>query len=138
LGVEGVAALLAGLSERQSIDLAALKSIVFKWISRIRDGHLPGLTWLTGMLDEAVGKAGLRLGADLMLFRKALLMIEGVVNDLGGGSGLMDRVLLSEFAIRFFVEWPWRFVTPPASRSFATRISNTDLAELTTGFPSRL
>jgi ubiquinone biosynthesis protein len=132
---ERIVAVLCGLSKRQPIDLQALRSIVYKWIERIRDGHLPGFSSLTNLLDEAVQNAGLRFGADLMLFRKALHMVEGVVTDMAGGSGLIDQVLLSEFIFHFSAEWPWRFLASPDSRSFATRISNTDLAELMLNFP---
>jgi hypothetical protein len=134
---ERVAAILAELSDRRSIDVAALGSTVSEWISRLEDGHLPGLAWLTGMLDEAVRKAGLRFGADFMLFRKTILMVEGIVGDMTGESGLIDRVLLGEFAMRFFAELPWRFLMPPFSRSFATRISNMDVVELMAGFQWR-
>ncbi len=126
---------LSGLSKRQSGDLPALKSIVTKWMGHIRDGHLPGFTWLTGLLDDAVGNAGLRFGADLMLFRKALHMVEGVVTDMGGENGLIDQVLLSEFVLHFCTEWPWRFLRPPDSHAFATRVSNADLAELMWSLP---
>jgi hypothetical protein len=134
-GADRVVTILSGLSERQCIDLPALRSIVYKWVGRIRDGHLPGLTWLTDLLDEAVRNAGLRFGTDLMLFRKALHLVEGVVTDIAGGSGLIAQVLLSEFGIHFSAEWPWRFLASPDSRSFATRISNTGLAELMLSFP---
>ncbi len=132
---ERIVAVLCGLSKRQPIDLQALRSIVYKWIERIREGHLPGFSSLTSLLDEAVRNAGLSFGADLMLFRKALHMVEGVVTDMAGGSGLIDQVLLREFIFHFSAEWPWRFLASPDSRSFATRISNTDLAELMLNFP---
>jgi ubiquinone biosynthesis protein len=130
-----IVTVLSGLSNWQSIDLPALRSIVYKWIERIRHGHLPGFTWLMGLFDEAVCNAGLRFGADLMLFRKALQMVDGVVTDIAGGSGLIDQVLLSEFVLHFSAEWPWRFFSSPDSHAFSTRVSNTDLAELMLSFP---
>jgi hypothetical protein len=45
---------------------------------------------------------------------------------------------LGEFITNFVAEWPWRFFSSPDSRSFATRISNTDLAELALGLPRRM
>jgi hypothetical protein len=54
---------------------------------------------------------------------------------MAGGSGLIDQVLLNEFVFHFSAEWPWRFLSSPDSRSFATRISNTDLAELMLNLP---
>jgi ubiquinone biosynthesis protein len=130
-----IVSVLSGLSKRRSTDLPAFRSIVDKWLGRIHYGQLPGFTWLMGLLDEVAGNAGLRFGADLMLFRKALHMVGGVVTDLGGGNGLIDQVLLSEFVVHFAAEWPWRFFSTPDSRAFATRLSNTDLAELMLSFP---
>lgn len=126
---------LSGLSKEQSGNLTALMPIVHKWIGRIRNGRLPGLIWLTGLLDDAASNAGLRFGADLMLFRKTLHMVEGVVADMGGEKGLIDQVLLSEFVLHFCAEWPLRFLRPPDSRAFATRVSSADLAELMWSFP---
>ncbi len=137
LHAERILAGLSKLSKRRSGDLPALRSIVYKWIGRIRNGHLPGFTWLTGLLDDAVSNAGLRFGADLMLFRKALHMVEGVVTDMGAEKGLIDQVLLSEFVLHFCAEWPWRFLRPPDSHAFATRVSTADLAELVSSIPWR-
>lgn len=134
---ERVLAAISGLSIARSIDLPTLSSVVYKWIGRIQDGRLPGFTWLKGLLDDAVRDAGLRLGADLMLFRRAIHMVEGVVADIGGEAGLIDQVFLGEFALNFSAEWPRRFLTPPGCRAFATRISNTDLAELMLSVPWR-
>jgi len=134
---ERIVTALGEVSMRHSIGLPALRSVVCKWVDRLRDGGLPGFVWLTGLLDEAVGKAGLRFGADLMLFRKALLMIENVVADLGAGSATIDQVLLREFLLHFSAEWPSRFLSLPDSRSFATRISNSDLAQLMLSLPWR-
>ena len=128
---------LSGLSKQQSGNLTALMPIVHKWIGRIRNGSLPGLIWLTGLLDDAASNAGLRFGADLMLFRKTLHMVEGVVADMGGEKGLIDQVLLSEFVLHFYAEWPLRFLRPPDSRAFATRVSSADLAELMWSLPWR-
>ena len=128
---------LSGLSKRQSGDPPALKSIVTKWMGRIRDGRLPGFTWLTGLLDDAAANGDLHFGADLMLFRKALHMVEGVVADMGGDNGLLDQVLLSEFVLHFCAEWPMRFLRPPDSHAFGTRVSSADLAELMWSLPWR-
>lgn len=135
LRADKIVSALSGLSKRESIDLPALRSIVYKWLGQIPYGRLPGFTWLMGLLDEVARDAGLHFGADLMLFRKALLVVEGVVNDIAGGSGLIDQVLLNEFVLHFSAEWPWRFFSSPGSRAFSTRLSNADLAELMLSFP---
>jgi hypothetical protein len=88
-----------------------------------------------GLLDEAVQTARLRVGADLMLFRKALHTLEGVVADTGAGPHPIDEVLLGEFLRHLATEWPRRWLAPPDCRAFATRLSNADLARFTLNLP---
>ena len=82
-----------------------------------------------GLLDEAVQTARLRVGADLLLFRKTLHTLEGVVADIGAEASPIDAVLLGEFLHQLVVEWPQRWLALPHSRAFATRLSNADLAQ---------
>ncbi|REJ74393.1 MAG: hypothetical protein DWQ29_17605, partial [Planctomycetota bacterium] len=96
-------------------------------LKQIRRGRFPGLNWLIGMLDDATQDARLRVGPDLMLFRKSLHSLEGVVAEVGESDGLLDRALLSEFLRHFAQEWPGRWFQHPLSRRCATRLSNLDL-----------
>ncbi len=84
----------------------------------MRSGEFPGFAWLTGLLDDAVGNAGLRVGAELMLFRKTLHTLEGVVADVGGGDQEVQMELQKEFLRRLAGEWPFRWLAPPQSRAF--------------------
>jgi ubiquinone biosynthesis protein len=122
-----IVAVLELLSDRERLDVAALEPVVEGWLKRIRRGRLPGLSWLVGMLDEATQSARLRVGADLMLFRKSLHTLEGVVAEVGECGGLIDRALYTEFLQRFVWEWPQRWGRLPQSRDYATRLSNLDL-----------
>jgi ubiquinone biosynthesis protein len=125
---------LAGLA-RPGLDLPALESVVRSWLGRVWRGQFPGFTWLMGLLDEAVQAARLRVGGDLMLFRKALHTLEGVLADVGAGDGRIDEVLLGSFLGHLAVEWPRRWLAPPCSRAFATRLSNADLAGFLLSLP---
>ena len=58
------------------------------------------------MLDDAIKTARLRLAADLLLFRKTLHTLEGVVADIGAGNNRIDEVLAAEFLRRLAGEWP--------------------------------
>ncbi len=127
LDAEHIISELEQLADRSRLDRAALHAIVQRWIRKIRRGHLPGLGWLLGMLDEATQFARLRVGADLMLFRKSLHTLEGVVAEVGECSGQIDRALCMEFVRHFAWEWPKRWFRWPGSRDFATRLSNLDL-----------
>jgi ubiquinone biosynthesis protein len=135
LDSERIVTLMTGLARRGDIDRPALESVVHAGLSRVRRGEFPGFRWQIGLLDEAVGTARLRLGADLMLFRKALHTVEGVVADIGATGGCTDQVLLAEFLRHLIAEWPRRCLAPPGSRAFATRLANADLAGFLLSLP---
>jgi hypothetical protein len=135
LDAKRIVAVLAGLAERRPIDQATLESVAHSWLARIRQGQFPGFTWLMGLLDDVVQTARLRVAADLLLFRKTLYTLEGVVADIGAGDRRIDEVLLGEFLGYFAVEWPARWLAPRNARTFATRISNADLTKLMLRLP---
>jgi ubiquinone biosynthesis protein len=132
---ERIVGALEDLTEQKSVDRTALAGVVDHWLRRMRRGHFPGLSWLVGMLDEATQTAGLRMATDMMLFRKSLLTLEGVIGELGADDFQIDGVVLSEFARHFGREWLARWMSPPSSREFATRLSNSDLAAALLGSP---
>jgi len=103
-----------------------LRECVDAALGRLSFGEWPGPSWLVRLLDEVVAAGG-RFSANLLLFRKTMLTLEGVIADIDPQCGL-DDVLVSAAAQAFAVEWPWRALAPPASRRFATHISNMDLA----------
>ena len=70
-------------------------------LRRISPGSWPGFHWLKGLLDEAVQSAQLRVGNDLMMFRRMLLMVEGVVADVANDVGPdLDSSLTASFLCR--------------------------------------
>jgi ubiquinone biosynthesis protein len=135
LDAEQIVTTLVGLAERHSVDRLALESVVHAWLGRIRRGQFPGFTWLLGLLDEAVQRARLRVGADLLLFRKTLHTLEGVLADIGSGELQFDQIFLREFLGHLVSEWPLRGLALPDCRAFATRLSNLDLAGLLLRLP---
>ncbi len=126
---EKIVTVLEGLSERENADRSALTQVVAGWLQRVRLGQFPGVSWLLGMLDEAAQFAGLRVSSDMLLFRKSLLILEGVVGEIGAEGHWVDDIAVGEFMRHFAGELPTRCFSPPASRKFATRLSNADLAE---------
>jgi ubiquinone biosynthesis protein len=126
---------LAALAEHGRIDRPALESVVHSWLEHIRRGHFPVFTSLMGLLDESVQKGGLRVGADLLLFRKALHTLDGVVADIGEGEGRLDAVMLGHLLGHLVAEHLQRWLALPNSRAFATRLSNVDLMESVLGWP---
>ena len=68
-----------------------------------------------GMLDDAVLRARLRPAGDLILFRKALLSLEGVLADVCSDVRI-DDLLPWIFLRKLAGEWPRRLITSPLSR----------------------
>ncbi|MCG8450656.1 MAG: AarF/UbiB family protein [Pirellulales bacterium] len=132
---ERMVGVLDKMAARGSVDRRKLQSIARTWLKQLRRGGLPGLGWLVSLLDESVRNARLRLKPDLMLFRKSLYTLEGVVAEVGAGRGTFDRVLWLEFLRHLAVEWPRRWFSLPNSREFATCLSNFDLTKTILGVP---
>jgi len=135
LDARRITEVLAAIGERQSADVAVLRSVVQARLRRLRQGQFPGLAWLLGLLDEAVQAARLRVAPDLLMFRKSLHTLEGVSHSLGGSNFQMDEVLCREFLCHFTTEWPRRWLSLPNSREFATRMSNVDLTRVVLSLP---
>ena len=129
---------LLEMSTSENIDHSELAIVIERWLRKMRQGQIPGFSWLVGLLDDAVCQAQLRLKPDLMFFRKAYYCLEGVLCDLRSRPHLIDRVFLSEFIHHFTTEWPLRWVTSPNSREFATSLSNFDLTKAILGLPASI
>jgi ubiquinone biosynthesis protein len=131
----GVARAIRALA-RQDADRAAVDRIAADAVRRLRGGAPPGLGWLLGLLDRTALEAGARFGSDLLLFRKSLLTLDGVVRDLAPGYPTGLDVALA--GLRHLVgEWPGRLLASPTSRGFATHLSNLDLLSLLWLAPAR-
>ncbi len=128
-------AIILELDVRKQCNTTALRACVARWLRKIRHGGLPGLSWLVGFLDEAVQSARLSMPADLLMFRKSLLTLSGVISEIGAWSFNLDRLLMYEFLRSYLLEWPIRWFSDPSSRSFATRLSNLDITEVAVSSP---
>ena len=135
LDANRIVAELTRLANRKQVNRAVLRTVVDNWLRRIRRGQFPGMAWLVGMLDEATQVAQLRVASDMMLFRKLLHTVDGVINDLGADQFRMEEALLAEFLLHFGRECLARWFATPTSRTFATRLSNADLAGALLGMP---
>jgi ubiquinone biosynthesis protein len=131
-----LACAVSKLAHHGKPDPEALHAAATRALVRARRGALPGLTWFIGLLDDATQTAHLRVSPELMLMRKALLTLEGVLAELGLNGDELDALLLTEFLIHFAGEWPRRWLSAPQSRAFATRLSNADLWRLLAAWPT--
>jgi ubiquinone biosynthesis protein len=130
-----VVAMLSALAEGAAPDTGRLVEVVRRRLGEIRAGRPPDFAWVVGMMDEAVRHAGLRAGSDLLLFRKSLHTIEGVVEELAPGHPSVDEAFFSDCITRLALEWPQRWLAAPHSRAFPSRLSNMDLTRLMVGLP---
>jgi ubiquinone biosynthesis protein len=129
-----IASALAMLAEPREVDPEAVMPVIHTALGRMREFRLPGLLWLTELLDNAV-QVGVRFDAEMMLMRKILHTLEGVIADIGADRACIDAVLLGDFFTRMAIEWPHRWLVAPDSRAFVTRLSNADLAGVTMSMP---
>ncbi len=139
LDVERMAAAVMQLS-RRTVPLSSLRDVLLSSLRDRRRPVFPGLSWLTGLLDQLALRAGVRFHANLLLFRKSLLTLEGVLGDLTqaqprGSAALLDGVVMGRFLAQWAAEWPGRLVAPFAAKSPATHISNADLLQLAWASP---
>lgn len=125
-----IVGILLTLDLRGQCDQVSLHKCVAFWLRKIRQAHLPGLSWLTSLLDDAVQTTKLSLSSDLLMFRKSLLTLSGVLGEIGATGFDLDQTILFEFLRSSMCEWPGRWVSHPCSRSFGTRLSNFDIADI--------
>ncbi|HSO41982.1 MAG TPA: AarF/ABC1/UbiB kinase family protein [Rhodospirillales bacterium] len=114
-------------------DREALAAVVEEALDPVRGGALAGLDWLTALMD-ATAMTGARYGADLIVFRKVLQTLQGVIADVCDQAGV-DAALATAFIGRLLAEWPARLVSPPFSKALATHMSNAELAHLFASSP---
>lgn len=129
---ERIVAAMLHLGEGEG-DADALRAIVGDALAPVRAGALPGLDWLTALMD-ATAMSGARYGADLIVFRKVLQTLQGVIADVSDQAGV-DAALATAFLGRLVAEWPARLASPPFSRSLSTHMSNAELAHLFASAP---
>ncbi len=106
-------------------------------IKEVRQGRLPGFDWSQRLLDGVAISTGMSFPENLMLFRKALLTLSGVVADITK-AGSLDRVMLNQGLRQFSSEWSSRMFADPTSRSYGTHVANVELMELAVSWPATL
>lgn len=113
---------------------SAVRRVVDKAMGKLYGGEFPGFRWSQALLDDASFSAGVRFGSELLLYRKSVLTIEGVVTDISSKSSI-EQVLPAAAARQFLRELTDRAFAFPSSRVFGTHISNLDLLSLYWGGP---
>jgi len=131
----GVARSILDLADRAPLR-SDLDAPIDAALRDVRRGRLPGPGWLVDLLDGAVER-GTVFPASLMLFRKSLLTLNGVVADVDPRCSV-DAVFIGAAMRALAGEWPRRLTASPFSRDFATHASNLDLASVWACAPAAL
>ncbi|HAO33457.1 MAG TPA: AarF/UbiB family protein [Candidatus Competibacter sp.] len=115
-------------------DPAAVRAAVAAGLRQVRRGTFPGFDWLMGLLD-GLGVAGaIQFPEELTLFRKTLLTLSGVLNDVSGQMSI-DEVLIKSALVQCYRELAARGMAPFESRDFGSHLSNADWFRLWASLP---
>ena len=120
------------------VDRPALESVVHAWLGRIMRGQFPGFTWLSRPARRGGSvRRGCASGPTCCSSARRSTPSRGWSPTSCGKESEVnfDRILLGEFLVHLAAEWPQRWLVPPDSRAFATRLSNVDLTSLLLGLP---
>src|SRR5574338_239191 len=104
-------------------------------LAQVRRGRFPGLAWSLDLLDRVATRGALRFPEELLLLRKALLTLQGVVADVDGACPA-DAVLIRAGLARFVGELPQRLTRPLDSRAFGCPLATADLLALALDTPA--
>jgi ubiquinone biosynthesis protein len=116
-------------------DEVALRQAVEAALAEVRRGRFPGLDWALGLLDRLASRGALRFPEELVLLRKTLLTLQGVLADVDAGCAV-DHVLARSALTRFLGELPARAASALDSRAFGCPISTADLLALALDTPA--
>jgi ubiquinone biosynthesis protein len=133
LDQRAIIAAISDLAEGRLND-RELTAVVSDAVRRVRRGTFPSLAWLTSLLDDAVTRAGVSFAGDLLLFRKSLLILDGVVHDVSEDFST-STALAASLTMRLGSDWRSRILTSPMTRASSTHLSNIDLWRLLSSGP---
>ncbi len=106
--------------ENESRDDVALDRLVVRC-------EIPGFAWLMALFDTLALNGAVSFDDEFLLLRKTWLSLAGVIHSLDPGAHRADTALVGTGLQVLCAEWPWRWLAPPASRAFATHVSNAEL-----------
>ncbi|WP_291991859.1 AarF/UbiB family protein [Candidatus Accumulibacter sp. ACC003] len=128
-----VCAAIAALG--QTLDVVRVQVAVTAALQQVRGGRFPGFGWMTSLLDALGSTSAVRFPEDVVLFRKALLSLSGVVADVSEQMAV-DGILIRQGASQFvkgLLRRPWNWAD---SRAVGAHVSNADLVGLWAELPA--
>ncbi len=130
------AALCMGIERLGHIlDPDRLAECIDAHLSNIGRGALPGFRWLLALFDALAARSLVRFDGQLLLFRKAMLTLDGVVADLTD-TPPFDSVLISSGLSELLTTLPWRWCMPDPWRTGPAHLANADLFKLWLSAPA--
>jgi ubiquinone biosynthesis protein len=106
-----------------------LRATVSDALRQVALGAFPGFDWVLGLLDRLATSTHVGFSEDLIVFRKALLALTGVIADISTQCST-EGVLISSGLGQFQREFASRPFASLDSRAFGSHVSNTDLYRL--------
>ena len=94
-------------------------------LAKVKNGQLPGPTWIAELFDGLLD-TGVRFSAELLLFRKSLFTIIGVISEIAPPFSV-DKSFFVSFFKYFSLDSPKRLYALPFSHNYRTHLSNYDL-----------
>ncbi len=120
----------------QPVDIASVQVTVTESIRQVRCGRFPGFDWVSSLMDTLAATSAVRFPEELLLFRKALLTLSGVVADVSE-QATIDSILIRHGATDFIEGLPWRpWSWPYCREQVGGHLSNADLFGLWLELPA--
>ncbi|MFZ4536976.1 AarF/UbiB family protein [Propionivibrio sp.] len=133
LNDQRICAAIAALGE--TVDKERMQAAVMESIRQVRLGRFPGFDWLSALMDTLAATSAVRFQEEIILFRKALLTLSGVVADVSPKAA-MDSVLVWQGLSQFASGLLWRPWALANSRNVVgAHLSNADLIGLWAELP---
>jgi len=81
-----------------------IRDCVTRFMAELPPAHLPGSVEAMGLLEQ-ISLAGVRLPSYLVLLRKVLFTLDGILHDITGPGFRMDLVLARHLALNWLTRW---------------------------------
>ena len=114
-----------------------LNAVVSDALEGVCGGTLPGFDWLMSLFDRLAMANAMQFQEDIILLRKSLLTLTGVLGDIAPHPSV-DDVLMSRGLRQFLQDLARRPWAAADSRAFGSHLSNLDLFKACVGLPLTL
>ena len=101
---DAILALSPQSGRRPKIQVHRILEIVTEYLNSLPMKRIPGAVEAVNLL-ERVGWQGLRLPASLLMFRKALFTLDGILHDLGAPEFSMESVMVRHIMKTWMGKW---------------------------------